>query len=77
MNPLSDLLSLSSESSSNKKIMCKFEDFVDIKLQFTRCDEAHSLAPVARNPQFSRVSNAVARRPQIPHSLFARVRERN
>jgi hypothetical protein len=78
--PLSDFyLSRCSkfESAPNKKIMCKFEDFVDIKLQFTRCDNAHSTKRVARNHQFSRVSNAVARRLHIPHPLVAKPRERN
>jgi hypothetical protein len=76
--PLSGFaISLEFESAPNKKMMSKFEDFVDIKLQFMRCDKAHSPKPVARNPHFSRVSNAVARRLQIPHPLFATARERN
>jgi hypothetical protein len=78
--PLSDFyLSRRSkfESAPNKKIMCKFEDFVDMKLQFTRCDNAHSTKRVARNHQFSRLSNAVARRLHIPHPLAAKARERN
>jgi hypothetical protein len=57
--------------------MCKFEDFVDIKLLFARRNTAHSNKPVARNHQFSRVSNAVARHLHIPHPLLAKTRERN
>lgn len=80
MVPLSDFyLSRCSkfESAPNKKIMCKFEDFVDIKLQFTRCHKAHSTKRVARNHQFSRVSNAVAHRLHISYPLPANTRERN
>jgi hypothetical protein len=57
--------------------MCKFEDFVDIKLLFARRNTAHSNKPVARNHQFSRVSNAVARCLHIPHPLFAKAHGRN
>jgi hypothetical protein len=57
--------------------MSKFEHFVDIKMQFGRCDKAHSLKPVARNHQFSRVSNAVQRHLHIPTSLIAKTREHN
>jgi hypothetical protein len=57
--------------------MSKFEHFVDIKMQFGRCDKAHSPKPVARNHQFSRVSNAVQRRLHILPSLLAKTREHN
>jgi hypothetical protein len=67
----------SSNQLRTEKIMCKFEDFVDIKLQFTRCGNAYSTKRVARNHQFSRVSNAVARRLHIPHPLVEKTRERN
>ena len=70
-------ISLEFESAPNKKRMSKFEDFVDIKLQFTRYGKAHSLKRVARNPHFSRVSNVVARRLQISPPLFAKARGRN
>ena len=75
--PLSVAISLEFESRPNKKRMSKFEHFVDIKLQFGRCGKAHSLKPVARNPHFSRVSNAVQHRLHIPPSLVAKTRERN
>jgi hypothetical protein len=57
--------------------MSKFEHFVDIKMQFGRCDKAHSPKPVARNHQFSRVSNAVQRHLHISPSLLAKTREHN
>jgi hypothetical protein len=57
--------------------MSKFEHFVDIKMQFGRCDKAHSLNPVARNHQFSRISKVVRRRLHNPPSLLAKTREYN
>jgi hypothetical protein len=46
-------------------------------LQFARYGKAHSLKPVARNPQFSRVSNVVARRLQILPPLIVKAREQD
>jgi hypothetical protein len=59
------------ESPSNKKMMCKFEDFVDSKLQNISCERVYSIQRVARNPQFSRVSNALADHLHISPPLAA------
>jgi hypothetical protein len=64
-------LSLRFESPSNKKMMCKFEDFVDSKLHNLSCERVYSIERVARNPQFSRLSNALARHLHISPPLAA------
>lgn len=62
----------SSNQFRTKKMMCKFEDFVDSKIQITRYEPSHSNERVARNPHFSRLSNAMARCLQILHPLPTR-----